>query len=36
MPLELNKEQQAAADFLNGICVVCIVSKESGQIKGIG
>mgnify|MGYP000567580317 CR=1 FL=1 len=25
MPLELNKEQQAAADFLNGICVVVAV-----------
>ena len=25
MPLELNKEQLAAADFLNGICVVVAV-----------
>ncbi len=25
MPLELNKEQQAAADFLDGICVVVAV-----------
>ncbi len=25
MPLELNKEQQAAAEFLDGICVVVAV-----------
>ena len=25
MPLELNKEQQAAADFLDGVCVVVAV-----------
>ena len=25
MPLKLNKEQQAAAEFLNGICVVVAV-----------
>jgi hypothetical protein len=30
MPLELNKEQQAAADFLNGICVVVAVPGCAG------
>ena len=35
MDMQLNKEQQQAADFLNGICVVVAV-PGSGKVRRIG
>lgn len=35
MSMKLNKEQQAAADFLDGICVVVAV-PGSGKVRRIG